>query len=165
MLAAVVVVLAVQAQGSPPRVSGELAFAPALFSTPSDVSFALAVSSAFFDDTLDELRGRVGVLMGAGLAWSAELGAAWRARLFGRWEPDVGAYAATLGGKLIRTIDAHGVLASDPIALELGASPLRFRLDDSWVSFLSLRAGPTLFRGGAPAFMASLSLFEVGTTL
>src|SRR4051794_39649363 len=49
------------------------------------------LSTAFLlDGSGFEGRARAGVLGGAGLAWNAEVGAAWRVRLFDRYEPDIG---------------------------------------------------------------------------
>jgi hypothetical protein len=108
------------------------------------------------------VRGRASALLGAGLAWGVELGSAWRPRALERWQPDLGLYALMLGGDLIRSIDEGGHEADNPIAIELGLTPLRFRLDEGWVSLLALRAGPTLGAGGSCPFVFSAMLVEVG---
>lgn len=110
-------------------------------------------------------RAGVGALVGSGLAWSLEIGAAYRYAAFTRWQPDVGLSVLWLGGDLVRTIDAQGRVAGDPWALRLCMSPLRFPLNAGWVSLLALRAGPTLFRSGHPPLSLSVTLFEVGTEL
>lgn len=107
-------------------------------------------------------RERTTALVGAGLAWSVELGATWRARPYGVWQPELGLSAMLVGGALIRSIDAQGHEARDPVALMLGLSVLRFRFDAGWANFFGFRAGPTLFRAGAPPFACSLTFFEVG---
>jgi hypothetical protein len=111
------------------------------------------------------VRASLGALMGNGLAWSVEGGAAYRHVAFESWQPDAGLSVLWLGGDLVRTIDEQGQLAGDPLALRLGVSPLRFTLEAGWISVLSLRAGPTLFRSGQPPLSVSLMLFEVGTNL
>ena len=111
------------------------------------------------------VRASLGALMGNGLAWSVEGGAAYRHVAFKSWQPDAGLSVLWLGGDLVRTIDEQGQLAGDPLALRLGLSPLRFTLEAGWISVLSLRAGPTLFRSGQPPLSVSVMLFEVGTHL
>ena len=106
-------------------------------------------------------RARLSLLAGAGLAWGLEAGAAWRAELHPLWQPEAGLYLLYVGGDLARSIDG-GQLAPNPIAALLGLSPARLALDEGWVSFLSLRAGPTLARSGHPPLAVSLTLFEVG---
>jgi hypothetical protein len=108
------------------------------------------------------VRGRASALIGAGLAWGVELGTAWRPPAMRRWQPDLGIYALVLGGALIRAVDDHGHEANDPIAVEFGLTPLRFRLDEGWVSLLAVRAGPTLGTGGASPYVFSVTLVEVG---
>jgi hypothetical protein len=108
------------------------------------------------------VRGRASALVGAGLVWGTELGTAWRPRAMQRWQPDLGVYALVLGGALIRAVDRDGHEADDPVALEFGITPLRFRLDDGWVSLLAVRAGPTLGTGDASPYVVSVTLVEVG---
>jgi len=108
------------------------------------------------------VRGRASALVGAGLVWGVELGAAWCPPAMQRWQPDLGIYALMLGGDLIRAVDAHGHEADDPVAIELGLTPLRFRLDEGWVSLLAVRGGPTLGTGGSSPFVFSATLVEVG---
>jgi hypothetical protein len=107
----------------------------------------------------------VGALTGAGVAWAVEGGVAYRFLGWDRWQPEAGLSVLWLGGDLVRTIDDQGGLAGDPWALRFGISPLRFRLEDGWVSLLGVRAGPTLFRSGRLPLSLSLTLFEVGTRL
>lgn len=106
-----------------------------------------------------------GVLVGAGLAYQAEAGAALRWTRRTSWQPEVRLSLFWLGGDLVRSIDADGRVAEDPIALRLGLAPLRFRLEDGWVTALAVSVGPTLLRGGEPPLSCSLALFEVGTEL
>ena len=111
------------------------------------------------------MRGRLCGLVGAGLAWSAEAGIDLRWGRFHRYEPELGLHGLLLGGDLIRAIDNAGHLAGDPFALMLGLAPLRFRLDEGWISILGVRAGPTLFRSGSPPFVLSITLLEIGRSL
>jgi hypothetical protein len=107
-------------------------------------------------------RARISGLVGAGLAWSFELGLDFRARSFHRFEPELGLHVITVGGDLIRSIDADGRLARNPLALVLVVAPLRFRLNDGWINILGVRVGPTLARSGSPPFVLSVTLFEIG---
>jgi hypothetical protein len=43
-----------------------------------------------------------------------------------------------------------------------GVNPLRFSLDQGWVSFVGLRLGVPPARAGQPLLALSLTLFEVG---
>jgi len=108
-------------------------------------------------------RARAGALLGAGTAWLLEAGVAYRPLLAGRWQPDAGVSLAVLTGDLVRSIDTEGRSSSDPLALQLGLNPLRWSLAQGWVSSLGVKAGPTLFQGGAPPLALSLTLFEVGS--
>lgn len=108
-------------------------------------------------------RARTSLLAGDGLAYTFEAGAAWRWARLGRYQPELGVYLLYMGGDLARTIDRHGYLAENPWAVLGGVSPLRFALDDGWVSFSAVRAGTTLGgSSGHPAQAISISLFEVG---
>ena len=107
-------------------------------------------------------RARLSLLGGAGLAWGLEAGAALRAELHPLWQPDLGLYVLYVGGDLARSIDGRGQLATNPVAALIGISPGRLALDQGWVSFFSLRAGPTVGRTGHPPLALSLTLFEVG---
>jgi hypothetical protein len=109
-------------------------------------------------------RARTSLLVGDGLAYTLELGAAFRLSLVGAWQPDAGAYLLYMGGDLARSIDADGYLAHDPWVVLAGLTPLRFALDEGWVSFCSARAGTTLGVSGHPALALSLTFFEVGRT-
>ena len=108
-------------------------------------------------------RARVSLLGGGGLVWGAEAGAVLRWRVF-LWQPEAGVSLLYLGGDLARSIDERGRVASNPFAPMLGLSPLRFQLDQGWMSFLGLRGGITLGRSGHPPLAASITLFEVGQT-
>jgi hypothetical protein len=110
-------------------------------------------------------RARGCALVGAGLAWSLELGVDLRAPSFHRYQLELGLHALTVGGDLIRSIDGDGRLAGNPVALAVVFSPLRIRLDDGWINILGIRAGPTLGREGSPPFVLSLTLFEIGRAL
>lgn len=106
-------------------------------------------------------RARASALFGAGLAWTGELGVAFRTRIGGRFEPDLGVYGLYMGGDLARTIDSSGRLAQNPFALLAGVSPLSFRLDQGSVSVLAIRYGTTLFRSGSPPFLLSVTFVEI----
>lgn len=59
----------------------------------------------------------------------------------------------------------YGHLAENPWAVLGGLTPLRFALDDGWVSFCAVRAGTTLGgNSGHPPLAISLGFFEVGRT-
>ena len=110
-------------------------------------------------------RMRTSLLVGDGLAYTVEAGAAWRLSLLPRYEPELGVYLLYMGGDLARTIDRDGYLAENPWAILGGLTPLRFALDDGWVSFCAPRLGTTLgTSSGHPALAVSVSLFEVGRT-
>jgi hypothetical protein len=111
------------------------------------------------------VRERSSAMIGMGLVWGLEVGSAWRARSYHSWTPELGIEAMTLGGALIRSIDTRGHVAGNPVALGLAITPLRFQLQEGWVSLLAARGGPTLLRDGSPPFMVSVTLFEVGRTL
>jgi len=108
-------------------------------------------------------RARVSLLGGAGLVWGVEAGAALRWRVF-LWQPEASVSLLYLGGDLARSVDEAGRLASNPFAPMIGVSPLRFQLDQGFVSLLGLRGGITLGRSGHPPLAASITLFEVGRT-
>jgi hypothetical protein len=112
--------------------------------------------------SLVSVRVRTSALIGAGLAWSGELGGAIRLRLASRWAPEAAVWGLYLGGDLVRAIDNRGRLAKDPVAIQVGLNPLRFELDTGWVSFLAIRYGRTLFRSGRPPFAVSGTLVEIG---
>jgi hypothetical protein len=116
---------------------------------------------AFRADSAIVLRARGSVLAGLGLAWTLEAGLAARGSR-GPWEPHLGMYILYMDGQLIRAIDDDGRLARGPVALQLGLDPLRFALEDGWVSFLSARCGPVLSHPGTLVSALSLSLVEVG---
>jgi hypothetical protein len=111
------------------------------------------------------MRERSSAMVGMGLVWGLELGSVWRARSYHSWTPELGIQAMTLGGAFVRSIDAEGHLARNPVALGLVVTPFRFQLEEGWLSFLAVRGGPTLLRDGAPPFMVSVTLFEVGRPL
>ncbi len=108
------------------------------------------------------VRFRAAALVFAGLAWTVELGAAYRVRPWRSWQPDCGLYLMTMGGDLARSIDSRGRLAGNPVALELGLNPFAFRLDQGWIAFAGVRGGPTLLRSGYPPLAVSVTLLEVG---
>jgi hypothetical protein len=107
-------------------------------------------------------RIRAGALVGGGVAWLLDAGGAYRLEGFSHWQPDVGLSLGLLAGDLVRTIDTAGELSGNPIALQLGLSPLRFSVSRGWVSGLGVKLGPNLFRDGAPPLSVSVTLFEVG---
>jgi hypothetical protein len=110
-------------------------------------------------------RARTSLLVGDGLAYTVEAGAAWRVSLLPRFQPELGVYLLYMGGDLARAIDRDGYLAENPWAVLGGLTPLRFALDDGWVSFCAPRLGTTLgTSSGHPALAVSVSLFEVGRT-
>lgn len=109
------------------------------------------------------LRAGASALFLSGFVYTLEAGGAFRPFAGNRWEPDAGLYVRYIGGDLVRSIDDDGHLAGNPVALQLGIAPLRFRLQEGTVSFFSFRMGPTLFRSGYPPFALSIGLLEVGT--
>jgi hypothetical protein len=130
--------------------------------------FGLETSVPFYRDAPRRnhllARARAALLAGNGLAWTLEAGAAFRIESSRHFTPEVGAYLLYMAGDLARSIDRDGYLAANPWAALVGLAPLRFELDEGWVSLLSARAGTTLGAGGHPPFAISVTVFEVGRT-
>lgn len=106
-------------------------------------------------------RARLSALTGLGLAWAIDVGVSLRLLVGSSWQPEVGVFVAAMGGDLARTIDERGRLAHDPITLQLGLSPLRFRLQHGWVALLAPRYAPSSAPLGE-GLALSVALAEVG---
>ena len=166
-------VVAAQGAAAPTVTAAELA-AQACFTLLSDDETkgggaGLAVEAgvpvlhnAFLSGLLLTVRLRASALIGAGLAWSGELGGAFRVQAGKRWAPEAGLWVLYLGGDLVRAIDDHGRLARNPLAVQLALNPVRFQVGSGWVSFLAVRYGRTLFRPGRPPFAFSATFVEIG---
>lgn len=80
----------------------------------------------------------------------------------GSWTPDAGVYLLYVGGAFFRIADENGELPGDPLAVQLGLSPLRFvSKAGRWVSLLGVRYGWT-FEASSSSMALSVTLGEVG---